>query len=364
MAVARRGAEQGPLGDVTPGGAQGSRQDGAKNLRRSDRGCAKFTAICALVALFVISALAPPASLAQAWPVKPVRIVVPFLPGGTADTFARILAAKFGESLGQPVVVENRAGAGGLVGSEFVAKSAPDGYTLVISGVASHAIAPAMSPKIAFDAVKDFSHIALFGGPPAVFAVHPSVPAKDLKSLIALAKSTPGTLTYGSPGTGTQGHLVGELFKQVTGVNLVHVPYKGASGAVSDLMAGHIHALSTTLTTASTAIRSGRVRALALSSAVRLPDYPAVPTFRELGYPDLVATVWFSLSGPAGMPPELVTRLNAEVRRVLQLPDVRERLRPDGIEPATLDAKAFTEFVASEVKRWAPVVRASGAQAD
>ena len=323
----------------------------------------KSAVICKVTAL-IVTALVPVPVTAQGWPAKPVRIVVPFAPGGTADTFGRIVAAKFGESFGQTFVVENRAGAGGLVGSEFVAKSAPDGYTLVVSGVASHAIAPAMSAKVAFDPVRDFSHIAVFGGPPAVVAVHPSIPARDLKSLIALAKSGPGVLTYGSPGIGTQGHLVGELFQQVTGIKLVHVPYKGASVAVSDLMAGHIHALSTTLTTASVPIKSGRTRALALSSAARLPDYPAVPTFRELGYSELVATVWFSLSGPAGMSADTVNRLNTEVRRILQLPDVRERLRPDGIEPATLDPKTFTEFIAAEVKRWAPVVRASGAQAD
>jgi tripartite-type tricarboxylate transporter receptor subunit TctC len=314
--------------------------------------------------LAILAAWPAGSAFAQPWPAKTVRIIVPFAPGGTADTLGRIVAGKLRESLGQAFVVENRPGAGGVLGSELVAKSAPDGYTLVVSGVASHVLAPALSLKPPFDPVKDFTHIALFGGPPSVFAVHPSLPAKDLKAFVALAKARPGEMSYGSPGNGTQGHLTAELFKQRAKIHIVHVPYKGASAAVVDLIAGHIHAISTTLTTASAQIRAGRARALAISSGSRLPDYAGVPTFRELGYPDVVATVWFSLSGPAGMPADVVNRLNAEVRRILQLPDVRERLRPDGIEPNPLDAKAFTEFLAAEVKRWAPVVRASGARAD
>jgi tripartite-type tricarboxylate transporter receptor subunit TctC len=302
-------------------------------------------------------------SSGQAWPARPVRVIAPFAAGGTADLLGRITAGKLSESLGQTFIVENRPGAGGVTGSELVARSAPDGYTLLVSGVASHAVAPALSPKFPFDPVKDFAHIALFGGPPSVLAVHPSLPAKDLKSFIAFVKSKPRELTYGSPGNGTQGHLIAELFKRSAGIDIQHVPYKGASGAVVDVMAGHTHAISTTLTTAGTQIRAGRLRALAVSSAARLPDYD-VPTYREAGFPDLVANIWFSLSGPAALPADIVNRLNSEVRRVLQLPDVRARLRPEGIEPGTLDAKAFTEFVAAEVKRWAPVVRASGARAD
>lgn len=301
---------------------------------------------------------------AQTWPAKTVRIIVPFAPGGTSDMLGRIVAVKLTESLGQTFVIENRAGAGGVSGSDLVAKSAPDGYTLVVSGVASHAIAPALSAKFPFDPVKDFSHIALFGGPPSVLAVHPAVPVKTLKEFVALAKAAPGAMSYGSPGNGTQGHLIAEMFKQLAGISIVHVPYKGASGAMVDLIAGHIEIVSNTLTTAGTQIRAGRARALAISSAARLPDYAGVPTFREAGYPELVATIWFALSGPAGMPPEIVNKLNTEVRRALLLPDVRERLRPDGIEPGTLDPKAFTEFVAAEIKRWGPVVRASGASAD
>jgi tripartite-type tricarboxylate transporter receptor subunit TctC len=301
---------------------------------------------------------------AQNWPVKSVRIIAPFTAGGTADTLGRIVAAKLTDSLGQNFIVENRPGAGGLLGSEIVAKSAPDGYTLVVSGVASHAVAPALSAKPLFDPVKDFTHIALFGGPPSVFAVHPSLPAKELRSFVALAKARPNDLNYGSPGNGTQGHLIGELFKRTAGFNMTHVPYRGASIAVVDLVAGHLQAISTTLTTASAQIRAGRMRALALSSAARLPEYANVSTFRESGYPDLVASIWFSLSGPPNVPAEIVTRLNSEVRRVLQLPDVRERLRADGIEANQLDAKAFNDFLAAEVRRWTPVVKTSGAKLD
>jgi tripartite-type tricarboxylate transporter receptor subunit TctC len=192
--------------------------------------------------------------------------------------------------------------------------------------------------------------------------VNPSLPVKDLKQFIELAKSKPDAISYGSPGNGTHGHLFAELVKQRQGIQMQHIPYKGASNAVADLMAGHLQAVSTTLTTAGAQIRAGKAVPLAISSESRLPDYPGAPTFKELGYPDLTAITWFSLSGPAGMPADMVTRLNAEVRKALQLPDVRERLRPEGIEPGALDPKAFTEYVAAEVKRWTPVVRASGAK--
>jgi tripartite-type tricarboxylate transporter receptor subunit TctC len=301
---------------------------------------------------------------AQGWPAKTVRVVVPFAPGGTADTLGRLVANKLGETFKETFVVENRGGAGGVVGSELVAKAAPDGYTLVVSGVASHCIAPALSKNFPFDPVKDFTHIALFGGPPGVLVVNPSVPAQDLKQFIAYAKKESGKLAYGSPGNGTQGHLIAEQLKQVAGIEMTHVPYKGASLAVADLIAGHVPVTSTTLTTAATQIKAGRARALAVSSAKRVPDFPEIPTFAELGYPELTASIWFSLSGPAGIPPEIANRLNAEVRRILQLPDVRERLRLEGIEPGDLDPQQFTAFVAAELKRWAPVVRASGARAD
>jgi len=301
---------------------------------------------------------------AQAWPAKPVRIIAPFAPGGSADTLGRIVAQKLTESFKENFIVENRPGAGGVIGSDVVAKAAPDGYTLLVSGVASHAVAPALPRGTPYDPVKDFTHIALFGGPPAVLVVNPSVPAKDLKEFVALLKKEPGKYSYGSPGNGTHGQLVAELFKQLAGVDMQHVPYKGASVAIADLVAGHIPAASTTLSTAAGQIHGGKARALAISTAARLPDYPDVPTYAELGYKDLVAVIWFSLSGPARMPADIVEKLNGEVRKALEAPDAQKRLRPEGIEPGRMSPGEFTSFVATEVKRWAPVVKASGAKND
>ena len=304
------------------------------------------------------------AALAQNYPSRPVKIIVPFGPGGTADTLGRLVASKLSEQLKESFVIENKGGAGGVVGSELVAKSPPDGYTLVVSGIASHVIAPLLPGGTPYDPMKDFTHIALFGGPPAVFAVNPNVPAKTLKEFVQLAKDKPRALSYGSPGPGTQGQLVAELFKREAGIDMLHVPYKGAAAAVTDLMGGQITAVSTTLSTASGQIKSGRARALAVSSAQRLPDYPDIPTFVEQGFPNIIGTVWFSLSGPPGLPQEIVDKLNAEVRRALELSDVRAKLRHEGIAPNRLDAKEFTAFVTDELRRWGPTVRASGAKND
>jgi tripartite-type tricarboxylate transporter receptor subunit TctC len=315
-------------------------------------------------AVLVALLLGGPDALAQSWPAKTVRIVVPFAPGGTADTLGRLVAQRLTESFKENFIIENRAGAGGAIGSDMVAKAAPDGYTLVVSGIAHFCILPALSKTVPYDPLRDFTHIALFGGPPGVLVVNPSLPVRNLKEFIAHAKVEGGKLTYGSPGNGTQGHLIAEQLKQVAGIQMTHVPYKGASLAVADLIAGHVTVTSTTLTTAATQIKAGRARALAVSSVKRVPDFPELPTFAELGYPELSALIWFSLSGPAGMPSGIVSRLNVEVRRSLQLSDVRERLRPEGIEPGDLDPKEFTAFLAAEVKRWGPIIRASGATAD
>jgi tripartite-type tricarboxylate transporter receptor subunit TctC len=314
--------------------------------------------------VFLLLVLFPIAGFAQAWPSKPVKLIVPFAPGGTADTLGRLVAKSLGESFNEGVVVENRPGAGGVVGSEMVAKAPPDGYTLVVSGVASHVLAPALPRGVPYDPMKDFTHIALFGGPPSVLVVNPDVPAKNLADFVSLLKNNPNKFSYGSPGNGTSGQLVAELFKQLAHVQMQHVPYKGASGAITDLIAGHIQAASTTLSTASGQIHAGRARALAISTGKRLPDWPDVPTFAESGYKDLVATIWFSLSGPAGLPEPVVERLNAETRKALHAPEVLERLKPEGIEPGDLSPAEFTAFVAEESRRWAPVVRASGAKND
>ena len=316
------------------------------------------------IAILLCCAVWASPAAAQVWPSKPVRLIVPFAPGGSADTLGRLVAQKLSESFKQTFVVENRSGAGGVIGSELAAKAPADGYTLLVSGVASHCIAPALSKEFPFDPLRDFTHIALFGGPPGVLVVHPGVAAKDLKEFVALLKAQPGKISYGSPGNGTQGHLLGEQLKQVAGIEMTHVPYKGAGPAVADMIAGHVSAGSTTLSTAATQIRAGKLRALAVSSSRRLVDFPDVPTYAELGYPELTATIWFSLSGPAGVPRDIVNRLNSEVRRILQQSDVRERLRLEGVEIGDFDPQAFSAYVAAELKRWAPVVRAAGARAD
>jgi len=319
-----------------------------------------MTRLLASLAIALISF----AATAQPYPARPVKIIVPFGPGGSADTLGRLVGAKLADQLKESFVVENRGGAGGVVGSDLVAKAPPDGYTLVVSGIASHVIAPHLPNGTPYDPLKDFTHIALLGGPPAVVAVNPSLPAKTLKEFVALAKEKPGSLSYGSPGPGTQGQLVMELFKRVAGIDVLHVPYKGAAAAVTDLIGGQLSSVSTTLSTAAGQIRAGRARGLALSSAQRLADYPDIPTFVEQGFPDIVATVWFSLSGPPGLPPEIVEKLNAEVRRALELSDVRAKMRHEGIVPNRLDAKEFTAFVTDELRRWGPIVRASGAKND
>ena len=291
----------------------------------------------------------------NAWPTHPVRIVAPFAAGGTADILGRIVAQKLSDEYGQTFVVENRAGAGGLIGADIVSTGAADGNTLVVSGIASLVLAPAMTPA-SFDPIRDFAHIALLGGPPDVFLVAPTLAVRDLKEFIALARAS--SFGYGSPGSGTQGQLIGELFRKAAGIDLVHVPYKGAGPAVADVMAGHLPAASVTLTSAVSQIQAGKVRALALTSHSRLAAFPDVPTFTESGFPQLVGVVWFSLSGPAGLPPELVTRLNTSVRRALHSSDVLERLHRESIESNDMDAVQFTEFVKSELARWTPVIRA------
>lgn len=314
-------------------------------------------AVCIAFAGFVATATA--AAGADDWPVKPVRIIVPYAPGGATDLLARLVANNVSASLKQSFVVENRAGAGGAIGSEIVAKAVPDGYTLVASGISSHVFSPAAGVDL-YDPMKSFTHIALLGGAPAALVVHPSVQAKDVKEFLALARAQPGGLSYGSPGVGTYNHLMGELFRSKTGANLVHVSYKGGGPAVADLVAGHIPAAFLILSTVAPQIKAGKVRALAISSVKRLPEFAGVPTMAQSGYPELTGTTWSGISGPAGMPPAIVTRLNAEIRKALKSADVRERLQSDGNEPDDFDAGAFTEFVRKEINHWTPVVRMAG----
>lgn len=299
---------------------------------------------------------------AQEWPAKPVRIIAPFPAGGTTDIFGRLLAQHFSEQFKQSFVLENKAGAGGVIGSDFVAKAAPDGTALLISGIASHVIAPAVS-KTPYHPVDSFSHIALLGGPPSVLAVHTDVPAKTVREFVAYGQSLPQGISWGSSGTGTHAHLVGELLREATKLKMVHVAYKGGAPAMADLIGKQIPATVTALSSALPHLRSGRIRALAITARGRMAELPDVPTFAEAGYPQLTATTWFSLSGPAGMPAAMVAQINVETRRALKLPKIRERLLAEGIEPGDLDAAAFTNYVRSEIDRWTPLAQAAKAPA-
>jgi tripartite-type tricarboxylate transporter receptor subunit TctC len=298
---------------------------------------------------------------AETWPSKPVRLVVPFSAGGSADTLGRVFARVLSETLGQQVYVENRPGAGGVTASAQVARAEPDGYTLVVSGVASHAIAPALNANTGYDPVRDFAHIAYLGGPPIVWVVHPSLNVRTLNELLDLIRNS-SAVSYASPGAGTQGHLIVAYLAQKLALPMQHVPYKGAGPAMFDIVAGHVKMGSMTWTTALSHIQSGAVVPIAVTADQRLPDYPDVPTFKELGYPELVATTWFSASAPRGTPREIVDRLNLLFVNALDHPEVRERLRQEGIGVMAMDADAFSRFVEAEVVRWAPMVKASAAK--
>jgi len=299
----------------------------------------------------------PAAAAASGWPDKPVRVVVPYAPGGSADTLGRIVAEPMAQALGQAFVLDNRSGAGGIIGSQMVARSAPDGYTLVISGIGSHVIAPVQQPR-SFDPMKDFTHIAMLGGPPTVLVVNAALPVKDLKGFIDHVKRQPDGLNWGSPGQGTHGHLIGEVFAASHQLKLMHISYRGAAPAVGDLIANQIPAAFVTLNSAGPQIASGRLRALAVTSQKRLATYPAVPTFAELGDSQLSAITWFALSGPAGLPASIDQRLNAEVRKALRRPEVLAFFTREGIETYDMDPAAFTRYVQSQIDYWTPYVKA------
>lgn len=296
------------------------------------------------------------------WPSKPIKLVVPFSAGGSADTLGRLFANVLSEKLAQQVYVENRPGAGGMVASAQVAKSDPDGYTLLVSGVASHAIGPALNAKAGYDPIRSFTHIAYLGGPPVVWVVHPSMKATSLQMLVDILRAKSVPTPYGSPGPGTQGHLVAAYMAGKEGLKIQHVPYKGAGPAMADIAAGHINFGSVTWTTALGHIQAGLVKPIAISTDSRLPDFPDVPTFKELGYPDVVATTWFSISGPAGMPQDIVARLNSEFINSLDRADVKERLKMEGITIIPMNAGEFSSFVEKEVNRWGPIATSSGAK--
>jgi tripartite-type tricarboxylate transporter receptor subunit TctC len=310
-----------------------------------------------ILSIAALVALATPL-LAQAnWPTRPVKLVVPFAAGGSADTLGRSFGEQLTSALGQQVVIENQGAAGGLVGSAAVARAQPDGYTFVVSGIASHVIAPSTNPNPGFDPMKDFTHVAYFGGPPIVMVAHPSLGVKSLKDLLELAKKSKEPLGYVSPGAGTLGNLVAEFWADKEKVQLEHIPYKGASQALNDLIGGHVKLGSMTFTTASSQIRAGNVVPLAVSSANRLKEFPDLPTFKELGYPDMVATTWFSMSGPKGLPADIVHKVNAAVDNAKDSPDVQKRMALEGMETEKMSSEDFTKFVAAELAKWGPVAK-------
>lgn len=315
---------------------------------------AAIRSLCAVL-LFV-----PTLASAQDWPTRPVRIVSPFAAGGTADILARMVADHLSSVFKQQFFVENRTGAGGAIGVQGVATSPPDGYNLVITNISMLVTIPVMNPKLVYHPTKDLTNIAYVAGAPVVVATSAPSGITSLDQLVALGKKQGKPLSYSSSGIGTNGHLLGESFGKLAKIDVVHIPYKGAAIGITDLIAGHINFGLPVLGSVAAHLRSGALVPLAHSAGTRVPDYPDIPTLKELGYPDLTTTTWFSLSGPANMPRALAERLNREVTAMVKRPDIQERIQRDGMitEPMSIDE--FDKFIAAETTRWKPVIEAAG----
>lgn len=301
------------------------------------------------------------AALAQGWPSRPLRIVVPFPPGGTADLLGRLAAREIESRIGQAVVVENRAGAGGAVGSEAVARGPADGYTLVLSNIASQAIGPAVNRNIAYDSVRDFTHVGLIAAVPSAIAVSAAGPFRTLAQLLDRARAQPGSVRFGSTGVGTSSHVKLELLKRAAGVDITHVPYRGSAPAVTDVIGGQVEGLIAAVPDIG---NNDRLRLLAVTTPERATRWPEVPSVAELGFPTLVASNWFGLSGPAGMPAEAAQRVNAALVAGLNTPETIERLAVLGAAPNRMSPADYAALVAAEVPRWAGVARAADIRAD
>ena len=301
--------------------------------------------------------------LAQSYPSKPIRLVLPYPPGGGTDVIARPLAQKLTEQLGQQVIVDNRGGAGGNIGMEFVAKSPADGYTLLFALTAQYAVNLSLYPKLPYDPVRDYAPISLLANAPYLLVVHPALPAKSVAELVALVKARPGQLSYSSSGNGSGAHLAGEMLRSLARVEIVHVPYKGAGPAMPDLIAGQVQLSFITYTAAGPHIKTGRLRALGVTTAKRSPTLPDLPAIGETvaGYD---SAVWYGFAAPAGTPPEVVAKLNIEVLRVLAAPDFRSRITLEAVSPIGSTPEEFGSFMKSEIVRWAKVVKDSGAKVD
>ena len=301
-------------------------------------------------------------ALAQEWPAKPIRFIAPNLPGGPTDILARLIGQKLAETLGQPVVIENRAGAAGNIGTEAAAKAPPDGYTLVTGNNATFGANVSLYKRLGFDPIKDFTPIVLAATRPNILVVHPSLPVANVKELMALAKARPGQLNYSGSGMGAAAHLAAELFKSMTGTNIVHIPYKSAAPALTDLMAGETQLMFATSLSVIQHIKANRVRALGVTTAKRSRFLPDLPTIAEAGVPGFEASTWHGVLVPAGTPSAIVERLNSEINRMLQLADVRERLAAMGAEVVGGSAKDFADHIQREIPKWAKVVKAIGVQ--
>jgi len=288
---------------------------------------------------------------------------VPYAAGGAADTMGRVFGDALSTAFGKQFYVDNRAGGGSLVGSEVVAHSEPDGYTFVLSGMAPDVLAPAMNKNAGFDPIRDFTHVAYFGGAPNIFVVHPSFGAKSLKDFMAQARNQKDGIDYVSPGVGSVGNLVAEYLAAKENIKLVHVPYKGGAGALLDLVAGHVKVGMMSYSTAAEHVRSGNLVPIAVSSEKRLPDLPDVPTLKELGYPDLVATTWWSLSAPAGLPRDITEQVNGEINKSFALPQVMKQLKQDAVETKPMTPTEVTQYMQSEIDKWVPFVKKMGVDA-
>ena len=316
----------------------------------------------ALVGIVVLTAAS--VAGAQAYPSKPIRLIVPFPPGGAVDFFARVVQQPLSEALGQQVVIENKAGASGMVGADIVAKSAPDGYTLLLGNIASLAINVGIYDKMPYDPLKDLTPIVRTVDVNYVLIVHPSVPAKSVAELVAYAKANPGKLSYGSAGSGSLPHLGTELFKAQTGTDIVHVPYKGGGPMVTDLLGGTVQMVIADQANLMPHVTSGKLRALAVATPKRSPNAPELPTIAESGLAGYDATAWQGMLGPAGMPPDIVQRLNDAMNKVMAMPAVRERLVSGGLEPVGGTPADFGRFIASETAKWTKISKAVGAKAE
>lgn len=301
---------------------------------------------------------------AASYPSKAIRVVVPFAAAGTTDIVARAVGAEMTKAWGQSVLVENRPGAGGNLGSDIVAKAPPDGYTLLVGAVSPQAINVSLYPDIPYNVMRDFEHITLLAAVPNVLEVHPSVPVRTVKEFIEYAKARPGQLSYASSGSGTSIHLSAELFKSMTGIEMVHVPYKGSAPAVTDLLAGRVQLMFDNLPSSLQQIRAGKLRALAVTSAKRTSTLPEVPTIAEAGLPGYEATSWFGMHAPAKTPKDIITKIHGTVSRALKSPEMHDRLTSQGADPVGNTPEEFSAFVQAEIQKWAKVVKASGAKVD